>query len=60
VPDVASSIPKAAAKAIAACIDKKVHAISTLPVRPDPGDGRIRQAQCPYLQGNTQRNATIA
>jgi len=53
--------PESCRQAIAACIDKKVlRDLQRLPVRPDPAMDESAKYKCPYLQGNTQRNATIA
>lgn len=61
VPDVDKLSPESARQAIAACIDKKVHAISNAFLfAPIPAMDESAKYKCPYLQGNTQRNATEA
>ena len=61
VPDVDKLSPESCRQAIAACIDKKVHAISNAFLfAPIPAMDESAKYKCPYLQGNTQRNATIA
>lgn len=61
VPDVDKLSPESARQAIAACIDKKVHAISnSFLFAPIPAMDESAKYKCPYLQGNTQRNATDA
>lgn len=61
VPDVDKLSPESARQAIAACIDKKVHAISNAFLfAPIPAMDESAKYKCPYLQGNTQRNATDA
>ena len=60
-PTSTSSNPESCRQAIAACIDKKVHAISNAFLfAPIPAMDESAKYKCPYLQGNTQRNATIA
>jgi branched-chain amino acid transport system substrate-binding protein len=59
VPDVDKLSPESCRQAIAACIDKKVHAISNAFLfAPIPAMDESAKYKCPYLQGNTQRNAT--
>ena len=61
VPDVDKLSPESCRQAIAACIDKKVHAISNAFLfAPIPAMDELAKYKCPYLQGNTQRNATLA
>jgi branched-chain amino acid transport system substrate-binding protein len=61
VPDVDKLNPESCRQAIAACIDKKVSAISNAFLfAPIPAMDESAKYKCPYLQGNTQRNATIA
>ena len=61
VPDVDKLSPESARQAIAACIDKKVMAISNAFLfAPIPAMDESAKYKCPYLQGNTQRNATEA
>ncbi len=61
VPDVDKLSPESCRQAIAACIDKKVHAISnSFLFAPIPAMDESAKYKCPYLQGNTQRNATEA
>jgi len=61
VPDVDKLSPESARQTIAACIDKKVHAISNAFLfSPIPAMDESAKYKCPYLQGNTQRNATEA
>ena len=61
VPDVDKLSPESCRQAIAACIDKKVHAISNAFLfAPIPAMDESAKYKAPYLQGNTQRNATIA
>lgn len=61
VPDVDKLSPESARQAIAACIDKKVHAISNAFLfAPIPAMDESAKYKCPYLQGNTQRAATDA
>ena len=61
VPDVDKLSPESCRQAIAACIDKKVHAISNAFLfAPIPAMDESAKYKCPYLQGNTQRNATLA
>ena len=61
VPDVDKLSPESCRQAIAACIDKKVHAISNAFLfAPIPAMDESVKYKCPYLQGNTQRNATLA
>lgn len=61
VPDVDKLSPESCRQAIAACIDKKVHAISNAFVfAPIPAMDESAKYKAPYLQGNTQRNATLA
>jgi len=61
VPDVDKLSPESARQTIAACIDKKVHAISNAFLfAPIPAMDESAKYKCPYLQGNTQRNATEA
>ena len=59
VPDVDKLSPESCRQAIAACIDKKVHAISnSFLFAPIPAMDESAKYKCPYLQGNTQRAAT--
>ena len=59
VPDVDKLNPESCRQAIAACIDKKVLAISNAFLfAPIPAMDESAKYKCPYLQGNTQRNAT--
>jgi branched-chain amino acid transport system substrate-binding protein len=61
VPDLDKLSPESARASIAACIDKKVHAISNAFIfAPIPAMDESAKYKCPYLQGNTQRNATEA
>src|SRR3954451_2153257 len=61
VPDVDKLNPESCRQAIAACIDKKVHAISNAFLfAPVPAMDEAAKYKCPYLQGNTQRAATEA
>ena len=61
VPDVDKLNPESCRQSIAACIDKKVHAISNAFLfAPIPAMDESAKYKCPYLQGNTQRNATEA
>ncbi len=61
VPDVDKLSPESARQTIAACIDKKVHAISNAFLfAPIPAMDEAAKYKCPYLQGNTQRAATEA
>ena len=61
VPDVDKLSPESCRQSIAACIDKKVHAISNAFLfAPIPAMDESAKYKCPYLQGNTQRNATLA
>ena len=61
VPDVDKLNPESCRQTIAACIDKKVHAISNAFLfAPIPAMDESAKYKCPYLQGNTQRNATEA
>lgn len=61
VPDVDKLSPESCRQTIAACIDKKVHAISNAFLfAPIPAMDESAKYKCPYLQGNTQRNATEA
>ena len=61
VPDVTELSPESCRQSIAACIDKKVHAISNAFLfAPIPAMDVLAKYKCPYLQGNTQRNATLA
>ena len=61
VPDVDKLNPESCRQAIAACIDKKVSAISNAFLfAPIPAMDESVKYKCPYLQGNTQRNATLA
>ena len=61
VPDVDKLNPESCRQAIAACIDKKVHAISNAFLfAPIPAMDESAKYKCPYLQGNTQRDATLA
>ncbi|EAQ23788.1 branched-chain amino acid ABC transporter, periplasmic branched-chain amino acid-binding protein, putative [Roseovarius sp. 217] len=59
VPDVDKLSPESCRQAIAACIDKKVHAISnSFLFAPIPAMDESAKYKCPYLNGNTQRAAT--
>lgn len=59
VPDVDKLNPESCRQAIAACIDKKVHAISnSFLFAPIPAMDESAKYKAPYLQGNTQRAAT--
>lgn len=59
VPDLDKLSPESARQSIAACIDKKVHAISNAFIfAPIPAMDESAKYKCPYLQGNTQRDAT--
>jgi branched-chain amino acid transport system substrate-binding protein len=61
VPDVDKLSPESARATIAACIDAKVHAISNAFLfAPIPAMDESAKYKAPYLQGNTQRNATEA
>lgn len=61
VPDVDKLSPESCRQAIAACIDKKVLAISNAFLfAPIPAMDESAKYKCPYLSGNTQRNATEA
>ena len=61
VPDVDKLNPESCRQTIAACIDKKVHAISNAFLfAPIPAMDESAKYKAPYLQGNTQRNATEA
>ncbi|MFB2552531.1 ABC transporter substrate-binding protein [Ensifer soli] len=61
VPDVDKLSPESCRQAIAACIDKKVMAISnSFLFAPIPAMDESAKYKCPYIQGNTQRNATEA
>ena len=61
VPDVDKLSPESARQTIAACIDKKVHAISNAFLfAPIPAMDESAKYKAPYLQGNTQRAATEA
>jgi branched-chain amino acid transport system substrate-binding protein len=61
VPDVDKLSPESARQTIAACIDKKVLAISNAFLfAPIPAMDESAKYKCPYLQGNTQRAATEA
>ncbi len=61
VPDVDKLSPESCRQAIAACIDAKVMAISNSFVfAPIPAADESAKYKCPYLQGNTQRDATEA
>ncbi|MEM6656594.1 MAG: ABC transporter substrate-binding protein [Pseudomonadota bacterium] len=61
VPDVDKLNPESCRQAIAACIDKKVHAISnSFLFAPIPAMDESAKYKAPYLQGNTQRAATEA
>lgn len=58
-PDYDKLSSESTIQAIAACIDKKVHAISNaFTFAPIPAMDESTKWPCPYLQGNTQRNAT--
>src|SRR6202040_1344553 len=60
VPDVDKLSPESCRQAIAACIDKRVHAISNAFLfAPIPAMDESAKYKCPYLQGNTQRHAAI-
>jgi branched-chain amino acid transport system substrate-binding protein len=59
VPDYDKLSAESTQSAIAACIDKKVHAISNaFTFAPIPGMDTSTKWKAPYLQGNTQRLAT--
>jgi len=59
VPDYDKLSAESTQAAIAACIDKKVHAISNaFTFAPIPGMDMSAKYKAPYLQGNTQRLAT--
>ena len=59
VPDVDKLSPESCRQAIAACIDKKVHAISNAFVfAPVAAMDESAKYKCPYLNGNAQRQAT--
>lgn len=61
VPDVDKLSPESCRQAIAACIDKKVLAISnSFLFAPIPAMDESAKYKCPYIQGNTQRDATEA
>lgn len=61
VPDVDKLSPESCRQAIAACIDYKVMAISNSFVfAPIAAMDESAKYKCPYLQGNTQRDATEA
>lgn len=61
VPDVDKLSPESCRQTIAACIDKKVHAISNAFLfAPIPAMDESVKYKAPYLQGNTQRSATEA
>lgn len=61
VPDLDKLSPESARQSIAACIDKRVHAISNAFIfAPIPAMDESAKYKCPYLQGNTQRDATEA
>lgn len=61
VPDVDKLNPESCRQAIAACIDKKVHAISnSFLFAPIPAMDESAKYKAPYLNGNTQRAATEA
>jgi branched-chain amino acid transport system substrate-binding protein len=61
VPDVDKLSPESCRQTIAACIDAKVHAISNAFLfAPIPAMDESAKYKAPYLQGNTQRNATEA
>ncbi len=58
-PDYDKLSSESTRQAIAACSDKKVHAISNaFTFAPIPAMDESTKHPCPYLQGNTQRNAT--
>lgn len=57
--DVDKLSPESCRQAIAACIDRKVHAISNAFLfAPIPAMDESAKYKCPYLNGNTQRAAT--
>ena len=59
VPDYDKLSAESTQAAIAACIDKKVHAISNaFTFAPIPGMDMSAKYKAPYLQGNTQRLGT--
>ncbi len=59
--DVDKLSPESARQTIAACIDRKVHAISNSFIfAPIPAMDESAKYKCPYIQGNTQRAATDA
>jgi branched-chain amino acid transport system substrate-binding protein len=59
VPDLDKLSPESARQSIAACIDKNVHAISNAFIfAPIPAMDESAKYKCPYLSGNTQRDAT--
>jgi branched-chain amino acid transport system substrate-binding protein len=59
VPDYDKLSAESTQAAIAACIDKKVHAISnSFTFAPIPGMDMSAKYKAPYLQGNTQRLGT--
>jgi len=59
VPDYDKLSPESSQQTIAACIDKKVHAISnSFTFAPIPAMDESAKWKAPYLQGNTQRLAT--
>lgn len=61
VPDVDKLSPESCRQAIAACIDKKVHAISnSFLFAPIPALDESAKYKCPYLNGNAQRLPTEA
>lgn len=61
VPDVDKLSPESARQAIAACIDRKVHAISnSFLFAPIPALDESAKYKCPYLNGNAQRQPTEA
>lgn len=61
VPDVDKLSPESCRQAIAACIDKKVHAISNSFVfAPIAAMDESTKYKCPYLNGNAQRLPTEA
>lgn len=61
VVDVDKLSPESARQSIAACIDRKVHAISNSFIfAPIPAMDESVKYKAPYLQGNTQRAATEA
>lgn len=61
VPDLDKLSPESARQSIAACIDRRVHAISNAFIfAPIPAMDESAKYKCPYLSGNTQRAATEA